>query len=80
MFGMGPMELFIILLIVLLVFGSHRVVDLARSLGEAVREFKRGMREIDASAPPPPPPPAHIAMNPPQPPASGGSDPHGGHH
>ena len=78
MFGMGTGEALIILLVVLLVFGSHRVVDLARSLGEAVREFKRGMREIDASAPPAPPSPSSIAMNPPQPPAA--ADAHGSHH
>ena len=77
MFGMGTGEALIILLVVLLVFGSHRVVDLARSLGEAVKEFKRGMREIDASAPAAPPPPAQIAMNPPQAPAA---DAHGDHH
>ena len=59
-------ELLVVLLIVLLLFGSQKVVDLAYNLGKAVNEFKRGMREIDASAPPPPPSPAEIALHPPQ--------------
>ncbi len=40
MFGMSPMELMIIFLIVLLVFGAKRLPDLAKSMGKAIREFK----------------------------------------
>lgn len=40
--GMG--ELIIILLIVLLFVGARRLPELGRSLGEAVREFKKGMQ------------------------------------
>ena len=36
----GVPELLIILFVVLLVFGSTRVPKLARSLGEAAREFR----------------------------------------
>ena len=75
--GLSFMEVLVILVVVLLLFGSHRVVDLARSLGEAVREFKRGMREIESSAPSAPPSAAQIAMHPPAPPAS---EAHGSHH
>jgi sec-independent protein translocase protein TatA len=39
----GPMELLIILAIVLLLFGSTRLPKLARSLGQASKEFKRGV-------------------------------------
>lgn len=72
-------ELLVILAIVLLLFGSHKVVDLAYNLGKAVNEFKKGMREIDATAPPPPPSPADVAMHPPkrEPPAE---DAQGGGH
>ena len=40
--GMG--ELLIILLIVLLFVGAKRLPELGRSMGEAVREFKKGVQ------------------------------------
>src|SRR6266545_2598580 len=40
-------ELLIILGIVLLLFGSRKLPELARSLGKAQREFKKGMRDKD---------------------------------
>lgn len=36
----GPLEIGIILLIVLVVFGPKRLPDLGRSLGSGMREFK----------------------------------------
>jgi sec-independent protein translocase protein TatA len=43
--GIGPPELIIILAIVLLLFGSAKLPKLARSLGQAQREFKQGLSE-----------------------------------
>ena len=43
--NLGPMELLIILGIVLLLFGSTRLPKLARSLGQASKEFKTGVNE-----------------------------------
>jgi sec-independent protein translocase protein TatA len=43
----GPMELIIVLLIVLLLFGGAKLPKLARSLGEASKEFKKGVEERD---------------------------------
>jgi sec-independent protein translocase protein TatA len=40
----GP-ELLIILLVVLLLFGGSKIPQLARSLGQAQREFRRGSDE-----------------------------------
>lgn len=37
----GPMELILILLIILLLFGAKRLPEIARSLGRAIKEFKR---------------------------------------
>ena len=43
--NLGPTELIIILAIVLLLFGSRKLPDLARSLGKSSKEFKKGMGE-----------------------------------
>ncbi|HJQ25801.1 MAG TPA: twin-arginine translocase TatA/TatE family subunit [Blastocatellia bacterium] len=37
-------ELLIILVIILVLFGSRRIPDLAKGLGEGIRNFKSGMR------------------------------------
>ena len=41
----GLPELIVILVIVLLVFGSAKLPKLARSLGQAQKEFKEGLQE-----------------------------------
>jgi sec-independent protein translocase protein TatA len=41
----GPTELIIVLLIVLLLFGGAKLPKLARSLGEASKEFKKGVED-----------------------------------
>jgi len=43
----GPLEIIVILLVVLLLFGAKRLPDLARSLGKSLNEFKRGREEGD---------------------------------
>ena len=43
----GPTELIIVLLIVLLLFGGAKLPKLARSLGEASKEFKKGLDDKD---------------------------------
>jgi sec-independent protein translocase protein TatA len=45
--NLGPTELIIILVIVLVLFGSTRLPKLARSMGQASKEFKRGVNEGD---------------------------------
>ena len=42
----GP-ELIIVLLVVLLLFGGAKIPQLARSLGQAQREFRKGSVEGD---------------------------------
>jgi sec-independent protein translocase protein TatA len=43
--NLGPTELIIILVIVMLLFGASRLPKLARSLGQASKEFKDGVSE-----------------------------------
>lgn len=50
MFTPGPTELIIILFVVLLLFGAKKLPDLAKGLGEGIREFKnatKGHKDAD---------------------------------
>ena len=49
-FTPGPWELFIVLTIVLVLFGGAKLPKLARSLGQAQREFREGVNEEDKAA------------------------------
>lgn len=40
MFGVGPLEIVILLVVVLLIVGPKKAPDVARSLGKSVRELK----------------------------------------
>ena len=46
----GGMELVIILLVILLLFGSTRLPALARGMGKSISEFKKGIGEGGAEA------------------------------
>ncbi|HTX64868.1 MAG TPA: twin-arginine translocase TatA/TatE family subunit [Opitutaceae bacterium] len=75
-FDIGGPEVLLIMLVALLLFGSQRLPDLARSLGKSIREFKKATagleeefrRAMEAPPPPPPRPPA-AATVPTSPPA-----------
>jgi len=45
MFGIGAQELLLLLLIVLVLFGSAKLPALARSIGQSIRELKKGLTE-----------------------------------
>lgn len=45
--NLGWGELIVILAILLLLFGARRLPELARSIGEAIREFQRASRNDD---------------------------------
>jgi sec-independent protein translocase protein TatA len=44
----GGWELIIILVIVLILFGANRLPQLAKGMGESIRNFKQGMAEAEA--------------------------------
>ena len=46
-FGLGGPELMIILVIILLMFGGSKLPQLAKGLGESVKEFKKAAKDTD---------------------------------
>lgn len=52
MAGLGAPELLIILVVVLVLFGGAKLPKLARSLGQAQNEFKKGTSEAEAAEDP----------------------------
>ena len=40
----GPMELLVILLVALLLFGGKKIPELAKGLGEGIRNFKESLK------------------------------------
>ena len=48
--GLGMQELIIVLVILLLLFGSTRLPQLAKGMGKSIREFKKGVSEGDEDA------------------------------
>lgn len=49
--NLGFQELFIILLIVIVLFGASRLPQLGRGLGEGISNFKKGLKSPDDSTP-----------------------------
>lgn len=45
--GLGGGEIFLIILVVLLIFGGKKIPELARGLGKGIREFKNASSGID---------------------------------
>jgi sec-independent protein translocase protein TatA len=46
---MGFMEILLILIVVLLLFGAKRIPEIAQSMGKGIREFKKSVSEVDRS-------------------------------
>jgi TatA/E family protein of Tat protein translocase len=50
--NIGMSELLIILFIVVLLFGARKLPELARGLGQGLREFKKAARDAENNVPP----------------------------
>ncbi|MBN2356719.1 twin-arginine translocase TatA/TatE family subunit [candidate division KSB1 bacterium] len=47
--GIGPTELFVIILLAVVLFGARKIPELARGVGEGIREFKKAARDANES-------------------------------
>ena len=45
MFGLGPVELTILVVILVLLFGAKKIPELARNIGEAMRHIRGGFSD-----------------------------------
>lgn len=50
MFGLGPLELVVIVVIVLVLFGGKRIGGLLGSIGGGIREFRRNVSDQSIEA------------------------------
>ncbi len=46
--GFHPLELIIILVVALLIFGPKRLPEMGASIGKSIKEFQKGMRDLQA--------------------------------
>jgi len=63
MFGVGPSELIIILILALIIFGPGKLPEVGKAIGRSIREFKAASSAVEdnlkqVTAPTPPPAPA----------------------
>ena len=54
MLGLKPIELMLILGLVIFLFGGKKLPELGHAMGDAIRGFKRGVKEPDEKAVPVP--------------------------
>jgi sec-independent protein translocase protein TatA len=47
--NMGFMEILLILVVVLLLFGAKRLPEIGASMGKGIREFKKSISDVDRS-------------------------------
>ena len=55
MFDPSPLHIILLLLIVLLIFGTRKLPEVGRSLGRGIREFRGSLTGQEAHVPVPPP-------------------------
>ncbi|SEA71575.1 sec-independent protein translocase protein TatA [Desulfuromusa kysingii] len=48
MFGLGTQELLILLVLVMIVFGVGKLPQVGSAMGQSLRNFKAGVRDVEA--------------------------------
>ena len=56
MFDISPVQILIVLVIALLIFGPKRLPEMGKSIGRGIREFKGAILDEEPSRPAAPPP------------------------
>ncbi len=51
MFGLGMQELIIVMIIVIVLFGATRLPELGKGIGQAIKNFRKGMSDSMAVSP-----------------------------
>lgn len=49
--SIGPMELLVILLVALLLFGGKKIPELAKGLGQGIKNFKEALNDTNTKPP-----------------------------
>ena len=47
---MGPWQIAIIVIAILLLFGANRIPELMKGLGSGVKEFKKGLKDEESNS------------------------------
>lgn len=50
MSNIGPLELIIIAIVIIVLFGGNKLPDLARGISKASEEFRKGLKEEDSDS------------------------------
>lgn len=48
MFGLGPTELILVLVIALVIFGPSKLPEIGQAIGEGISEFKSAANEMES--------------------------------
>jgi sec-independent protein translocase protein TatA len=44
--NLKPLEIILILIVILLLFGAKRLPEMAKGIGQSVREFRKGIKDM----------------------------------
>ncbi|MEW5820738.1 MAG: twin-arginine translocase TatA/TatE family subunit [Cyanobacteriota bacterium] len=45
--GVGPLELIVIFVVALLIFGPQKLPEVGKALGESIKQFKKASKALD---------------------------------
>lgn len=45
--NLGPLEITLIVLAILLLFGAKKIPELAQGIGKGIKEFKKGLKDVE---------------------------------